>query len=66
MYCIEIKTSDGWSPMRPSGSGAKPYLYPTREEASRAARICYPDQVRSAALGGAATVRVVEAVIGRS
>lgn len=53
-WVFEVATAEGgWTPARPSGAGW-PYRYKEAEEAKKAARMCYPDQVRMDRLDHAA------------
>jgi hypothetical protein len=56
---MQVKVGDEWRSVRPTGS-EDPYRYPDKESAAKMLRICYPDQLREARLGGDPVVRLKE------
>lgn len=58
MFYMQIKIAGNWVLVAPTNG--QPYKFGTRDEAENMLRICYPDQVRSARLGGERTVRIAE------
>uniref|UniRef100_A0A6H1ZV49 Uncharacterized protein n=1 Tax=viral metagenome TaxID=1070528 RepID=A0A6H1ZV49_9ZZZZ len=55
---MQVLVDGEWRSVKPGGS-SEPYRYPDKESAARMLRICYPDQLREARLGGEPTVRLI-------
>lgn len=65
-YRIQLLVKGQWVDLAPASLAARrirstPYEFDTYEDAVEMAEICYPDQMRSARLGGPETVRVAQA-----